>query len=191
MASILNRMSPTAIMPSLAQSLPLSEVASQPKIMSQRSFRRMLHMEQKRADRTKGRFGLLVLAFSQTERDQSCEQVLTKVQEALLSFARCTDVIGWYKAPSMIGVIFTELGAVDETSVKKALQAKIAKALNPTLSSSQIDVLKAFLGVFPGSSVDKFSEEGLTLAQYRDVIKDERSKSVLPLKRISDLTAVK
>jgi len=148
-------------------------------------------MEQKRADRTKGRFGLLVLAFSQTERDQSCEQVLTKVQEALLSFARCTDVIGWYKAPSMIGAIFTELGVVDETSVKKALQAKIAKALNPTLSSSQIDVLKAFLGVFPGSSVDKFSEEGLTLAQYRDVIKDERSKSVLPLKRVSDLTAVK
>ncbi|MGC4053264.1 MAG: hypothetical protein QM757_28505 [Paludibaculum sp.] len=149
----------------------------------------MLHMEQKRADRAKGRFGLLVLAFGPASRERSDEQALTKVQEALLGFTRCTDVIGWYKAPSMIGAIFTELGAMEESGVEQALQAKIAKALNPILSSSQLEDLKVFLKVFPGSSAEKFVEEEIALVEYKNIIEDKHSKTLLPLKRAFDLTA--
>ena len=40
---------------------------------------------------------------------------------------RETDIVGWYRNGSVIGVIFTEIGAVDDSTVRKVLLRKLRK----------------------------------------------------------------
>jgi len=60
------------------------------------------------------------------------EAVLDKTISALFASIRETDIAGWYKEHSLLGVIFAELGPVDKKSVVAALHTKITAALRPS-----------------------------------------------------------
>jgi hypothetical protein len=74
------------------------------------SFTRILCFERKRTDRSQRPFLLLLLELRIGLRNRQWRRRLVKnVVQSLQSCARQTDMIGWYKHNTVIGVIFTEL----------------------------------------------------------------------------------
>src|SRR5215510_195093 len=100
------------------------------------SFTRILCFERKRTDRSQRPFLLLLLELRIGLRDgQRWRRSLVKnVIQSLQSCVRQTDMIGWYKHNTILGVIFTELdpeepriGTILER-VKAALHARLTPA---------------------------------------------------------------
>src|SRR5260370_3638454 len=81
-------------------------------ILDEKSLLKMLCLEQKRTERSSRRFVLVLiepghLLKTGTERFQK------KVLDALARSTRETDIKGWDKEGTIIGIIFTEICEVD------------------------------------------------------------------------------
>jgi lipopolysaccharide/colanic/teichoic acid biosynthesis glycosyltransferase len=112
----------------------------------------MLRLERKRTERSQRRFVLMLLDACGLLRADESRETLHKVMATLSHSVRETDIKGWYKDDSVIGVIFTEVGAADGKSVANALLTKVTNALSTTLSIEEINEVKLSFHVFPEQS---------------------------------------
>jgi len=112
----------------------------------------MLRLERKRTERSHRRFVLMLLDACGLLKDDESRETLHKVMAVLSHSVRETDIKGWYKDDSIIGVIFTEVGAANGKSVANALLTKVTNALSSTLSIEQIDEIRLSFHVFPERS---------------------------------------
>src|SRR3989337_1713828 len=81
-----------------------------PEVLSQEPFLRILCLEQKRTERSRRRFVLMLLESTSLLTRGSKKDTLERILDTLSKSTRQTDVIGWYKEGSVIGTIFTEIG---------------------------------------------------------------------------------
>lgn len=112
-------------------------------------FIRMLRLERKRTERSHRRFVLMILESGGLLKVANREDNLDKIIRALSQATRDTDLKGWYRRGSAIGVIFTEIAGDDEGSVVLALSNKVTGALYDTLSVEQINEIRLSFHVFP------------------------------------------
>ena len=75
----------------------------------QELFITMLRLERKRTERSNRRFVLMLLDACGLLKADESRETLHKVIAALSHSIRETDIKGWYKGDSVIGVIFTEV----------------------------------------------------------------------------------
>src|SRR5215813_6696518 len=106
-------------------------------IIPQEAFMRTLHLEQKRTERSRRRFVLMLLESRALLGPGDHQGALGKVLCALSQSTRETDAKGWYRQGSVLGVIFTEIAPADGRTVANALLRKINGALKDTLSAEQ------------------------------------------------------
>lgn len=118
-------------------------------ILPQESFLRRLYLEQKRTERSRRRFVLMLLQSDSLLTDGNEEDALEKILRALSHSIRETDITGWYKDQSVFGIIFTEVGPAEGKSVAHALLGKVSSALSDTLSIEQINLVSLSFHVFP------------------------------------------
>jgi exopolysaccharide biosynthesis polyprenyl glycosylphosphotransferase len=112
-------------------------------------FMRLLCVERKRTERSKRRFVLMLLEPGQLLEGSGKKDAVEKILIALAHSTRDTDITGWYKDGSLLGVIFTEIGNDGESSIVHALSAKVSDALFRTLTVGQINQIKLSFHVFP------------------------------------------
>ena len=112
----------------------------------------MLRLERKRTERSHRRFVLMLLEACGLLKADESQDTFHKVVAALSRSTRETDIKGWYKDDSVIGVIFTEVGAAEGKSIANALLTKVTNALCTTLSIEQINEVKLSFHVFPEPS---------------------------------------
>ena len=112
-------------------------------------FMRMLRLERKRTERSHRRFVLMILESGKLLRVGNQEANLDKVLRALSHATRDTDLKGWYRRGSAIGIIFTEIADDEENSVVLALSNKVTGALYDALSVEQINEIRLSFHVFP------------------------------------------
>ncbi len=112
----------------------------------------MLRLERKRTERSHRRFVLMLLEACGLLKAGEEQETFDKVVAALSHSTRETDIKGWYKDDSVIGVIFTEVGAAEGKSIANALLTKVTNALCTTLSIEQINEIKLSFHVFPEHS---------------------------------------
>jgi hypothetical protein len=93
-------------------------------------FNRLFDLEIKRTKRSKKPFVLILINITGLKKSHT---MLNKLRKALSSDFRETDVRGWYKQESIIGIIFTELNSFGHDT-REAIFGKTLAALN-----SQID----------------------------------------------------
>jgi lipopolysaccharide/colanic/teichoic acid biosynthesis glycosyltransferase len=112
-------------------------------------FQRVLSLERKRSERS-GRPFVLLLLDSGTLLKQ-CQNAVTlpKLLNAVSRSTRDTDITGWYKDGSTIGVIFTELGDSERKEVVRTLSGKVMNALYDLLSVEEINELRLSFHIFP------------------------------------------
>lgn len=140
------------------------------------SFQRMLALERKRADRSGRRFVLMLLGCRTLlkvggQRPEEFEKTLS----ALLGSTRDTDIKGWYTADSVLGVLFTEIGAADGRFVAHALLDKITAALSGSLSIEQINELRLSFHVYPEDWDHEGSGGPADSVLYPDLRNDTRA----------------
>ena len=117
-------------------------------ILEQERFLKALHVEQKRTERSRRPFVLMLLE-SDVPMGAVEEELLERVVGTLAAAKRETDELGWYRHGSVLGVIFTEIAASEGRSIAKVLRAKISAALSQTLDSHDVGQFKLSFHLFP------------------------------------------
>jgi len=128
---------------------PRRDVHRNLNILAQEPFLRMLHLEQKRTERSRRRFVLMLLESGNLLSGHGRQEALNRILSALCKSTRETDITGWYKEGSVIGTIFTEIGETDGNGVASALLARFTNALASSVSIEQINQIKLSFHVFP------------------------------------------
>jgi lipopolysaccharide/colanic/teichoic acid biosynthesis glycosyltransferase len=132
---------------------PSADVKLESELMPEAQFRKALELEEKRAERSRRRFILMLLESDTLLKDGTTHDAIYRAIHALVGATRETDVKGWYKADSVVGVIFTELGAAEGHSVANALLSKVTQALSSSLGIEEIHRVSMSFHVYPEAAV--------------------------------------
>jgi lipopolysaccharide/colanic/teichoic acid biosynthesis glycosyltransferase len=112
-------------------------------------FLSRLHQEQKRTERSRRPFVLMLLEspslFATGDGGEYCNKLLS----VLSSSIRETDTGGWYKYGAVVGIIFTEISDIDRRSIAETLSSKIGGLLEFILGIDQANQVKLSFHVFP------------------------------------------
>jgi exopolysaccharide biosynthesis polyprenyl glycosylphosphotransferase len=106
---------------------------------------------------------------------------------ALLNVTRETDIKGWYKDGSMIGVIFTEVAPADEPTAAKVLLGKVSSALSGALTTQQAKRVEISFYIFPDDWHQNGSGSSDALTLHPDLVRDGGKTKALLVKRAMDI----
>jgi exopolysaccharide biosynthesis polyprenyl glycosylphosphotransferase len=125
----------------------------------QEMFATLLLLERKRTERSGHPFALALLDISGKE---ASAQICTRLRE--------TDMAGWYKQNSILGIIFTSLNGAPTASIRAALESKIRDMVGSQVCFT--------LYVFP---------EDISEDLYPEVFEKKTKASFHVIKRIVDI----
>ena len=89
----------------------------------------MIALERKRTERSGQPFVLLLLDGGDCLPSDRNGKVLGKILSALSLSTRETDVTGWYKNHSIVGVMFTDIGADERASILGTMMSRVSETL--------------------------------------------------------------
>ena len=150
-------------------------------------FVRALSLERKRAERSRSRFVLMLVAAGAVARPPFADAPLARAVPAVVASTRETDVVGWHKEPGTLGVIFSELGAGAKEAILAALRAKVTGVLGSVLRPGELESLTLTFHWFPDDW--KGDEAGPAITTlYPDLVERGQAQHVpRALKRAIDL----
>ena len=117
-------------------------------LLPQDLFMKLLCLERKRTERSGRRFVLMLLDPGSLLKSGKAH-VMANLLSAISRSTRDTDITGWYRNESIIGVIFTELGDAADNSIVRTLSTKLTDSLYGALSVPEINEIKLSFHVFP------------------------------------------
>jgi len=157
-------------------------------LMAQSSFLSMLDLEQKRTERSRRAFGLMLLKSPTLLSAPAKSRTLEKVLQAVARSSRDTDLKGWYQEGSAIGIIFTEIPAKEEKTVANNLMAKITEALASALTPTQLDQIDVSFHIFPEDWDEQTPDNSNKTTPHVELFRDmTRKKASRLAKRIIDI----
>jgi lipopolysaccharide/colanic/teichoic acid biosynthesis glycosyltransferase len=156
-------------------------------VLHEESFQRTLSIERKRTERSRKPFLLMLLEFGDIRPTES-SRALGKVITALSGSTRATDVVGWFKNNSVVGVLFTEIIIDDQSSIVSTMTARVSETLGHSLTLDQFNQVKISFHVYPepwdGGMFDRPSNPML-YPDFSD--QDDRRKYGFAVKRLMDI----
>ncbi len=144
--------------------------------LAEEAFIGRLHLEQKRTERSRRPFVLMLLESASLLNAGQNHGVFDQILRLLSRSIRETDIRGWYEDGAAIGVIFTEIGASDAHSVGSSLVRKMRALLAGALGLDQVNQIQLSYYVFP-EDWDKESGTPTTVL-YPESIRARRSSQV-------------
>jgi hypothetical protein len=106
--------------------------------LPQNSFHRMICLEERRAERSrKGVLLMLLDVNGPVVGEKEGFRLNQKMISVLSPITRETDVMGWYKENSVVGLLFTEVATEEVNSVTAAIMNRVSKILKANLTSRQ------------------------------------------------------
>lgn len=158
-----------------------------PEMLPEALFLKMLSLERKRAERSCRGFVLMLLETSSLLKGRD-KRTLERVLSDLSRSIRETDIKGWYKVDSVLGVIFTDVAPSNGIAVANALLEKITAVLGNTLRIEQINEIRLSFHVFPESSEEDGAGTQLDPLLYPELLEEGRPGTVSRLaKRSMDI----
>jgi lipopolysaccharide/colanic/teichoic acid biosynthesis glycosyltransferase len=154
-------------------------------LVAQESFMRTIYLEQKRTERSRRRFVLMLLESTSLLAGGA---VFEKVVAAVWGATRETDVKGWYREGSVIGIVFTEIAPAEGRTIANSLLTKVNAALSKTLSGEQKNQLKVTCHVFPEDWHERDSDDSTGTkesAVHPDLLHDSDPKRLALLIKAS------
>ena len=156
--------------------------------LPEESFVSRFHLEQRRTERSRRPFVLMLLESASLLGASNQEGTRQKILSALSDSTRETDIRGWYKSGSALGVIFTEIGEADQKSVADALTTRIRSALSRVISTEQVNQINLSFYVFPEDWDEGGIDPSDASATYRDFVQVGKPKQPsLLVKRSIDI----
>lgn len=127
----------------------LPQPAQRYSVLGEEPFHRMIALERKRTERSGQPFVLLLLNGGNCLPSDKSGRVLGKILSALSLATRETDVTGWYKEHSIVGVMFTDIGADDRASILGTMMSRVSETLRNNLSLEKFQQINISFHVFP------------------------------------------
>ena len=167
-----------------ADTLPVEERS----ILNEGAFLRMISLERKRTERSRKPFLLMLLDMGTRLQSDRNGKALDKILSALSLSTRETDVTGWYKHNSVVGVMFTELGADDPNSTLSTMMTRVSETLRSSLSAQQFNQISISFHLFPEEWNHDIPQRPSNPALYPDLARrDNARKLFCTIKRIMDI----
>lgn len=157
-------------------------------VLNEEAFQRMIAIERKRTERSTKPFLLMLLEVGKSQPSEKDEKALNSIVNALLSSTRETDVIGWYKRLTTVGVIFTGLATDSENSILSTILTRVSTTLQGNLTSEQLNQVTISLHFFPDDWEEDNSGRPSNPALYPDLSRrDNGTRTRLGVKRLMDI----
>ena len=156
-------------------------------LISEELFTKLLSLERKRSERSRKKFVLMLVDAGELLRTDRREVALEQVTAALSLSTRETDIRGWYREDSVVGVILTEFGSADMSSALNAVFCKVNSALRADLGTGQMNGIHISFHVFP-DDLGTRSGGSADFSLYPDFLQeDETKKAARLIKRAIDI----
>ena len=91
----------------------------------------------------------MLLEAGNPQRAEKHGKALDRIVSAMLSSTRETDVVGWYKDRTTVGVMFTELVVVDKNSFLSTILTRVSATLQDNLTFEQFNQISLSFHFFP------------------------------------------
>jgi hypothetical protein len=118
-------------------------------MLADEHFRRVLTLERQRSERSRKPFLLMLLDTGDSIPSDKNRKLLEKILAALSGSTRDTDVTGWYKNDSVLGVICTEFGFDDRNTILSTMLTRVSETLRKNLSQQQFNQTCISFHLFP------------------------------------------
>jgi lipopolysaccharide/colanic/teichoic acid biosynthesis glycosyltransferase len=157
-------------------------------VLNEEAFHRMVSLERKRTERSGKPFLLMLLDMGNGLQSDKSEKALDKILSALSLSTRETDITGWYKKNSVVGVMFTEFGAEDRNSILSTIMTRASETLRNNLSARQFGVISISFHLFPEEWNQDIPQRRSNPTLYPDLTRrDNARKFFCVTKRIMDI----
>src|SRR5215467_430067 len=165
-----------------------SLMESREEVLLEESFRSMLTLERRRAERSRKPFVLMLLDASAFIEEKTSERFLGRICSVLLKSTRETDLIGWYEKGVVLGVIFTEVGCENAAAITEILRSKVMDALHGELGRKVASNLVVTTHLFPEKAGQDKGEKVADRRFYPDLANSAPKKRASQiLKRVIDV----
>lgn len=157
-------------------------------VLNEETFMRMIAVERKRTERSKEPFLLMLLEAGNHQESEKCGKILDNMLSVLLLSIRETDVIGWYKDRSIVGVMFTGLAENDKNSVLSVILSKVSSTLRAQLPSNFLSQIRISFHFFPDDWDHENSGRPSNPSLYPDIENTDKGKFyLLRTKQVMDI----
>jgi len=158
------------------------------RILTEESFQHMLSLERKRAERSRKAFLLMLLDTGDSHNGNGATRRFENIVSTLLVNTRETDITGWYKDRSILGVMFTELEFEEKKSILKTMLERVSWALRDNLAFEQFNQIRISFHLFPEEWDQDSDQRPSNPTLYPDLTKrDESRRSFQVMKRVMDV----
>lgn len=165
-----------------------TSVGSDRTALDEKAFKKVIAIERKRTERSKSPFVLMLLEVGNQQSQEKSREALNSIMSAFLASCRDTDLVGWYKDESVVGVMFTGLIVEDRNSILTAILNRVSAALRDELTFEQFSQISITFHFFPDDWENDGPGRPSNSALYPDLeIQEKRSKSRLMAKRVIDI----
>jgi lipopolysaccharide/colanic/teichoic acid biosynthesis glycosyltransferase len=157
-------------------------------VLIEDAFRRRIAIERKRTERSREPFLLMLLESGASDNGVSQDKTLRGIVAAMQSSTRETDVVGWYRDHSTVGVIFTGLVVSDKNSVLSTILGRVSSALQQEVSPERFNEIAFSFHFFPDDWDRENSGRPSDPVLYPDLfIPTGNQRSLLRVKRAMDI----
>jgi len=164
------------------------EPAIDREVLREDAFKRMIAIERKRTERSARPFLLMLLETGDHQSEDRNGKTLAKVISALLASTRETDIIGWHRNNSCVGVLFTQLVIFDQKSILSTMLGRIGAMLRDNLSLEQFSQISISFHFFPDKWDHDIGQRPSNPTLYPDLTRgDKLSRLFSATKRVMDI----
>jgi len=117
-------------------------------IQSEDVFNSLLAIERKRTERTGDPFVLMLLDFTLLIKELGVRNI-ERIGKEVSCGIRDNDIVGWYRYPDKIAILFTALGNVVRSQVEKVLREKAMERLQDLLPPNDYKRVAISFHFFP------------------------------------------
>lgn len=157
-------------------------------ILSQEAFMRMIAIERKRTERSRKPFLLMLLEAGDPQASDKNGKALNRIVPVLLSSTRETDVIGWQKDRTTVGVIFTGLLEDEKSSILNTILNRVSTTLRDKLTFEQCNHVSISFHFFPDDWDPDTAGRPSNPTLYPDLASHHNGRrSLLGVKRLMDI----
>lgn len=157
-------------------------------LLGEESFHRMISIERKRTERSRKPFLLMLLDTGTYHSNGKTSRTMERIVAALLASSRETDVTGWYRKNAVVGVMFTELGIEDRSSIVSTMLTRVSESLREKLTLEQFNQISISFHLFPEEWDCETPQRPSNPALYPDLERrDDSRKLFCTVKRLMDI----
>jgi hypothetical protein len=141
-------------------------------VYREENFMELLAFEKRRSARSRRPFLLMTLTIAGISELQSRRDTIRGAVEALTVFSRETDIKGWYKRSSILGVIFTETADINTDR----LHEKLYQRLHALLTGEQVNAIRISFHAYPDDGDSAVQDRPAGFMFDHDRFDNERSQ---------------